>query len=163
MSLSLQFLPFWGILRTFNFLIACAKVDIPKGFCKEYIPCWNEETDRLYEEFRENHNPDVAKKLLLSSDEARKQAWISTVSKVDLKHSSRKAWILLKKLGVAKPPAATKPLINPNHIAAQIVNFHNAKCDKEFTRTVNRARKKRRAKLPQFLVILENVHYYRNR
>ena len=37
--------------RFVGLVIASAKKTIPRGHRDEYIPCWNEESDRLYREF----------------------------------------------------------------------------------------------------------------
>lgn len=122
--------------RFVGLIIASAKKTIPRGFRKEYIPCWNEDSDRLYNEFCTNESQETADELLLSLDEARKQEWASSVGNMDFKHSSRKAWCLLRKLGSAKPPPPNKPTLDPNSIAAHIVNISKAKCEKVFTRSI---------------------------
>lgn len=85
--------------RFANLVVTTAKKCVPRGYRKEYIPCWNENTDRLYAEFQDNEDPETAKELLKSLDEARKQRWINTVENIDLSRSSRKGWSLIGKLG----------------------------------------------------------------
>jgi len=56
----------------FNNLVICTgKKCIPIGYRKEYIPCWNEDSDRL---FQESENPEIAKELLQSLDNARQRS-----------------------------------------------------------------------------------------
>lgn len=123
--------------RFVGLVIATAKKCIPRGFRKEYIPCWNEDSDRLYEEFRTSQNPEVADELIKSLDDARKSEWSKTVANLDFKHSSRKAWSLLRKLGAANPPTSSKPLMDPNLIARHIIKVSKAGSDKAFTRKIN--------------------------
>lgn len=52
--------------RFTKLVINTAKKCIPRGYRKEYIPCWNEDSDRLYAEFRDNEDPETAKELLKS-------------------------------------------------------------------------------------------------
>lgn len=54
-------------------MINTGKKSIPRGYRKDYIPCWNEESERLHEELQENESPDLAKELLQSLDEARRK------------------------------------------------------------------------------------------
>lgn len=67
-----------------NLIISIAKKSVPRGYRKKYIPCWNEDSDRLYAEFQGSENPEVAKELLKSLDEARKQRWVETVKNIDI-------------------------------------------------------------------------------
>lgn len=48
------------------------KESYPQRFLEEYIPCWNDDSDRLYEEFSLKEDHYVGKGLLHSLDEARK-------------------------------------------------------------------------------------------
>lgn len=47
------------------------KKHIPKNFRKEYIPRWNGECQRLYDEFVDNGDAEIADKLLHSLDAAK--------------------------------------------------------------------------------------------
>jgi len=55
-------------------------------------------SDNLYNEYHLRDNPDTADALLNSLSVARKTRWIITVEEIDIKHSSRKAWNLLRKI-----------------------------------------------------------------
>lgn len=89
--------------RFAKLIIATAKQCVPRGYRKEYIPCWSEDSDRLYNEFIETESPEVAKELMESLDDARRSKWIHTVESIDMRRSSRKAWSLIRKLGGASP------------------------------------------------------------
>lgn len=100
-------------IRFTRLAINIAKKCIPRGYRKEYIPCWNEDSDRLYAEFQDNDDPETAKELLKSLDEARKQRWISTVENLNLTHSSRAGWSLIRRLGGSNKLCNKKPNICP--------------------------------------------------
>lgn len=107
--------------RFTRLVINTAKKCIPRGYRKEYIPCWNEDSDRLFEEFRESEDPEIAKELLKSLDEARRMRWIETVESIDMTHSSRKGGSVIRKLGGASRVNCKKPKINANKIASRII------------------------------------------
>ena len=74
--------------------MTAAKSAIPRGYCKEYIPGWSEESEKLYEEFCEDGH-EIADELLHSIVAARREKWTETVENLDFKKSSRQAWSLL--------------------------------------------------------------------
>lgn len=45
-------------------VLAAAKIAIPRGYRREYVPCWNTETERLYKEFCESGESEVADDLI---------------------------------------------------------------------------------------------------
>lgn len=49
-------------------VLAVAKKQIPRGFRKEYIPGWTEESQQLYDEFVESGDPEIADDMLSSLD-----------------------------------------------------------------------------------------------
>ena len=114
-------------------VIKIAKKCVPRGYRKEYIPCWNEDSDRLYEEFKETEDPDTAKELLRSLDEARRRRWIETVEGMDMKRSSRKGWAVIRKLGGAIKLKRQSTSVRPNQIAKHIVHTSKAPADKAFS------------------------------
>lgn len=122
-----------------NLVISEAKKHIPRGFRKEYIPCWNEDSDRLYAEFQENEDPNTAKELLISLNEARRQRWNETVENLNMTHSSRKGWAVIRKLGAASKLCKRKPKINPDRIARRVVRSSKVPSKKHFTRKVMQA------------------------
>lgn len=124
--------------RFTRLVISTAKKCIPRGYRKEYIPCWDEDSDRLFEEFRETEDPEIAKELLKSLDEARKKKWIATVESIDMTHSSRRGWSVIRKLGGSSRVNRQKPKINVNKIANRIVRSSKAPEDKSFTGRIKR-------------------------
>ena len=69
--------------RFVGLITAIAKNTMPRGYRKEYIPCGNEDTDQLYEELQDTENPETAKELLRSLDDARRSKWSQTVASLD--------------------------------------------------------------------------------
>lgn len=119
-----------------NLVISTAKKCVPRGYRKEYIPCWNDDSDRLYAEFQDNEDPETAKELLKSLDEARKQRWIETVENINMTKSSRKGWSIIRKLGGASKLCKKKPKINADRIARRVVRSSKAPPKKYFTKKV---------------------------
>ena len=124
--------------RLVKLFIASAKRAIPRGYRKEYIPCWTEESERLYAEIQETEDPDTAKELLKSLDEARRSKWCQTVESLDFARSSIQAWSLLRRLGGASQLPGARSSIRPDLIARRIVNSSKAPADKPFTRKILR-------------------------
>lgn len=118
--------------RFTNLIISTAKQCVPRGYRKEYIPCWSEDSDRLYNELQETEDVETAKELLKSLDEARKERWTQTVENIDMKRSSRKGWALIRKLGGASKIIRKKPEISANRIARKLVQTSKAPYDKNF-------------------------------
>lgn len=135
--------------RFANLIITTGKQCITRGYRKEYIPCWSEESDRLYNEFLETEDPETAKELIQSLDEARKQKWIHTVENIDMKRSSRKGWSLLRKLGGAPKLFRKKPEISANRIAPKLVQTSKAPADKNFTSRITRKYRIARKRTPK--------------
>ena len=82
-------------------LTKSAKHSIPRGYNKNYIPCWDDECEQLYKEHIDSENTESASNatsLLNVLDEKRRQRWNETVSSIDFTHSSRKAWQTLNRL-----------------------------------------------------------------
>lgn len=77
-----------------------AKCYIPRGYRHKYIPCWNEESNRLYAEYQKNGQAEIetADKLVGSLAKGRKDRWTETVERLDFKHSSREFWNVLLRL-----------------------------------------------------------------
>lgn len=90
-----------------------AKSCIPRGFRRDYSPCWNEETTRLYQDFQRTSDPSIANQLLTSLDNMKAEKWRKTVENMNFTHSSRKAWSVMRKLGGANKPASRISNIHP--------------------------------------------------
>ncbi|KAG5897317.1 hypothetical protein JTB14_022056 [Gonioctena quinquepunctata] len=75
-------------------MIAVAKKHIPRGFRKEYIPGWSEESQSPY---GDSGDLETADHLLRFLDASRMDEWTSAVERMNFARSSRKAWGLLTK------------------------------------------------------------------
>lgn len=122
--------------RFVSAIISTAKKHIPRGYRKQYIPGWNEESETLYNEFVQSGEQEIADELITSLDAARKQKWIETVESLDFKTSSRKAWSVLRKLGEGGKIGNSNQPIPPNKIATHIVQTSRTPGDKTYTRKV---------------------------
>ncbi|XP_060524498.1 uncharacterized protein LOC132700921 [Cylas formicarius] len=123
--------------RFIGAVISSAKKHVPRGYRKEYVPGWNENSDRLYQQFLDSGDGEIADELLHSLDKARRDKWTSTVESLDFKKSSRKA-SLLRKLGDDGPTARPNTDIHPNKVASHIVNTSRGKSIKQFTTNINK-------------------------
>ena len=83
-------------------LICAAKKAIPHGHCKNYIPCWDKECEKLYDRLKHSITAEdtktAADALLDHLGQKRKAHWIETVESVDFIHSSRQAWQTINRL-----------------------------------------------------------------
>lgn len=131
--------------RLVSTIISTAKKHIPRGFRKEYIPGWNQESNQLYKEFLESGDNNIATELLESLDNSRAEKWKRTTENIDFTHASTKAWCLLRKLGGSNSIVETKPKINANLIANRIVDVSRVTPDKHHTRKIKKAFKTLRA------------------
>lgn len=122
---------------------------MPRGYRKEYIPCWSEDSDRLYNEFIETESPEVAKELMQSLDDARRSKWIHTVENIDMRRSSRKAWSLIRKLGGASKQTNRKPRMSANRIARRVVRMSKAPANKNFTSRITKKYRELRKRTPK--------------
>lgn len=134
--------------RFANLVTATAKKCIRKGYRKEYIPCWNEDSDRLYAEFQENDDSETAKELLESLDNAGKQRWTNTVESLDLTRPSRKGWALIRKLGGVSKLNIAKPKINVDRMARKIIRSSKVPPNKQFTKDILKAYRELRKATP---------------
>lgn len=135
--------------RFAHLTISIAKKHIPRGFRKEYVPCWGEETDRLYREFKDSGNQQTADDLLKSLDNARRERWCETVENLTFARSSRKPWSLIRKLGAAKPPNPNNAKIHPNKVARRIVRMSKVPPDVRFSRKTIRKYRELRKRTPK--------------
>ncbi|XP_072378913.1 uncharacterized protein [Diabrotica undecimpunctata] len=135
--------------RFLGMVMSIAKKHIPRGFRKEYIPGWTEESQKLYDEFLKSEDPEIGDNLLKSLDSTRLNKWKSTVEHIDFSRSSRKAWGLIRKLGEAsRAQHLNKSTIEPNKIANRIIENSRAPSEKTHTSTVKRALKQLKANTP---------------
>ena len=119
-----------------------AKHSIPRGYNKNYIPCWDDECEQLYKEHIDSGNTvsaSTATSLLNVLDEKRRQRWNETVSSIDFTDSSRKTWQTLNRLTGRSTLQTGKCPVTANSFAAQLVqNGRFPDHNREFTRQVYR-------------------------
>lgn len=101
---------------------------------KSYIPGFNEECQQLYTNYTETNSDEGAKQLVQALNNQRREKWLNLVEHTDFKHSSRRAWALLRKLGGnGKYNANKENQENPNLVANRIINLSRAPSDKQAT------------------------------
>lgn len=129
---------------------AAAKRTIPRGFRKNYIPCWSKETNKLYENYKRYQRPETADELLHHLNVSRKEKWNDTMQNMNFTHSSRNSWTLLRKLGTATQAAVAVPKITPNAIASRLTNVSNTVklSNTEIKKMQSTLRGQRRSTLP---------------
>ena len=103
-------------------LTNAAKQSVPRGYQKNYIPCWDEECQQLYENhtaatFSEG-SEDTANILIKHLDKKRQKRWIETVEFIDFTHSSRKAWHTINRLTGRTASKPDKCPVSANAIAS---------------------------------------------
>lgn len=106
-----------------------ARQSIPRGCRTYYVPGLPDEAKSTYDEYLEQYSRDpfadettqLGNQLLESLSRKRREYWRSTVESLDMKHSSRKAWSLIKKL--SNDPAAPRDRVDvtANQIAHQLL------------------------------------------
>ena len=77
----------------------CSKQNIPRGCRKEYIPGLTDESNLLYEEYKNAYNQDpfaehtteLGETLLALIGRERKEMWNEIITNIDLTHKSKKA------------------------------------------------------------------------
>uniref|UniRef100_W5MTV4 Reverse transcriptase domain-containing protein n=1 Tax=Lepisosteus oculatus TaxID=7918 RepID=W5MTV4_LEPOC len=88
--------------RFCNMIISTSNNHIPRGFRKTYIPGWDEECTNLASELESATTTERAQSigsaLIEYLDNKRKQDWNNTVSEIDMKHFSRRAWQTINRL-----------------------------------------------------------------
>lgn len=124
--------------RFVKMVISTAKKHIPRGVRKEYIPCWTEANEILYADYLENGRSDVADSLLHNLDEARKEKWNKTTKNMNFRHSSRRAWSLLKKLGADSHTMSKPANVTADQVANHIVNLSRTKKDKSHSTEIKK-------------------------
>ncbi|UYV77627.1 hypothetical protein LAZ67_15001771 [Cordylochernes scorpioides] len=116
--------------RFVGLLMKAGRKFIPRGHRKEYIPGWDKDTEELYRRYKDSDNEETAEMLINQLNSSRKEKWMQTVSDLDLTHSSRKGWDLLRKLGNAKATNSFITNITPNQIARHLQTISKVKIPK---------------------------------
>ena len=104
-----------------------ASKSIPRGYHPVYTPCLDSECAALLKQYEETGDAEVADHLIESMNAARLARWERETSKMDFTRSSRKCWILIRRLGDAQdPPTRRHSSVNPNQVASHImlIIFH---------------------------------------
>jgi len=83
-----------------------ARHSIPRGFHPTYTLCLVEECQDLMKQYEESGDPDIADHLIESLDTARRHRWEELMN---LTHSSRKNWALIRRLGAKIEISRTRP------------------------------------------------------
>lgn len=139
--------------RFVKMILSTAKKSIPRGYRKEYIPGWSNDIEKLFNDFENSGDPEIADELLNALTAARKEKWEEKTKNIDFTHSSRKSWKVLRKLGAASNPVQLKSNMKPDTIATRIVKISNGvSLSKRRRRFVKNSlkRKKRRTQISDF-------------
>lgn len=126
-----------------NMLINAAKQSVPRGYQRNYIPCWDEECQRLYEDHTtatsEVESAATANILINYLDEKHQERWLEAVESIDFTHSSRKAWHTINRLTGRSAAKPEKCPVSANAIASQLLqNGHFRNPDRDFSRRVRK-------------------------
>jgi hypothetical protein len=126
-------------LKFVGLVIVMAKNNIPRGYCKRYIPRWSEESQHVNEEFKNLRDPKFADHLMKSLNVSRMGRWTSAIEHVNFLRFSREAWGLLGKLGECNRNVVGNTSINPNQIANRIVEISRVPSNKDHTKTIKKS------------------------
>ena len=123
---------FCGLVKTI------AKKHINRGYRKQYIPCWSPMCNNLFTDYMKTDNVDLGRELLDELNNCRKDRWTNDIQGMDFKHSSRKAWSLLRKLGCANQSKAPPGKISANEVASRLVQNSKQPMSKHRTKSVKK-------------------------
>lgn len=130
-------------------IIGAAKRTIPRGYRKKYIPTWSHQCEELWKEYTRTGDVNIGTRILKTLNEERKERWKTLVEGMDFKHSSRKAWDLLRKLGDGNLNVNVANTIKPNSIATRIVASSMLPVSKKKMKKVDRQLRFLKKKLKQ--------------
>jgi len=130
--------------QEFQHVLSCAaRASIPRGYRKTYIPCWDKICSQLAKKHEDAVSPgekqETANELLNYINLRRQERWLTSITNIDMKHSSRQAWKTINRLTGRGPQSTSTAPVTPNQIAHCLLKsgtFSNP--DKDFTRAVNR-------------------------
>ena len=125
-----------------SMLTNAVKQSVPCGYHKNYIPCWDEECQQLYERhtaaISSERSEDTSNILIKRSDEKHQECWIETVESIDFTHSQPKSMHINHLTG----KTASKPdkcPVGANVIASQLLqNGRFTNPDRDFSRQVGK-------------------------
>lgn len=113
---------------------------IPRGCRQQFIPGLSDESKTILDKYEKLYKDDPFNEetiacgtaLMATLSEARQTKWMDTLEKLDMTHSSKIAWNLVKKLNC--DPTATKqsPNVTPDQVAHQLLlnGRSSARCRK---------------------------------
>lgn len=107
----------------------CSRKHIPRGCRKHYIAGLTEELKEITERYNQlyNTNPfaedtiELGHSLMRLLSETRQKKWIETLEKMDMTHSSKMAWNLIKKLNGEPKATGTIGNVTANQVANQLL------------------------------------------
>uniref|UniRef100_W5N970 Endonuclease/exonuclease/phosphatase domain-containing protein n=1 Tax=Lepisosteus oculatus TaxID=7918 RepID=W5N970_LEPOC len=112
--------------RFCNMIISTSNNHIPRGFRKTYISGWDEECVNLASELESATTTERAQSISLALieylDNKRKQEWNNTVSEIDMKHSSRRAWQTIYQLTGQGHKPQIQNQVKANDVAKVLVD-----------------------------------------
>ena len=120
-------------------ILISAKTNIPRGFQPSYIPCMNNECQKLLEQYSNSGDPNIADHLVECLDNARRARWEEMTSSLDFTHSTRKGWNLIRKLSYGQQlPSSTRPSVKPNAVASHLVKVSKAPIENQVKREITK-------------------------
>ena len=123
-----------------NSITQAAKLSIPRGSRKNYIPCWSDECESLYRQFlvtsEGDHRKQLSDELFSKLNTERQTRWNDTLTNIDFSRSSRVAWKTFKQLTSDPSLGKRQYQVTANQVAQQLLV--NGKCpgDRTFTRQI---------------------------
>ena len=112
-----------------NLVWKTAKVNIPRGCRRKYVPGLTDAGAELYKQYISQFESDpfdeqtkqFGESLLNQLTEERKARWKELITNIDLTHNSKKAWKTIKNLISENKPPSRVAAITPNQVAHQLL------------------------------------------
>ena len=106
-----------------------AKRNIPRGCRKEYIPCLDDQSKSIYEEYTQAFEADpfseetieLGEALTAAINTGRKERWQEMICNTNLTQNSKKAWTTISKLNTEKNRQHRVAAVTPNQVANQLI------------------------------------------
>lgn len=86
----------------------------------------------MYTSFKQSGISDDAKKTIEPLNDQHRYRWVKLVENTSFKHSSRKVWYLLYRLGFDVSSKSNFPKVNPSRIANRIIEMSRVSLHKQF-------------------------------
>ena len=100
---------------------------------------WAPECQQLLEHYSNSGDPDIADHLVEYLDNARRARWEEMTSSLDVTHSSRKGWNLIRKLSSGQQiTSSTRPSVKPNAVASHLVKVGNVPIEHQVEREITK-------------------------